>query len=123
LSERKINVPILIAEKRSAEFPDTPSVMEFVKDESTRRQLELLMTTQNMDRPMMLPPGVPAQRVKALRVALDATLADPAFLSEVEKRSLHIDPVNGEDMTNALVRAFSFPPEVIAAARETMGGR
>ncbi len=56
--------------------------MEFVKDDATRRQLELLMTTQNMDRPMMLPPGVPAERVKELREALNATLADPAFRAE-----------------------------------------
>ncbi len=39
----RFTVPILIAEKRSAEFPDTPTVMEFVKDEPTRQQLDLVM--------------------------------------------------------------------------------
>jgi len=43
LTERKITVPILIARKRSPEFPDTPTVMEFVKDEPTRQQLDLVM--------------------------------------------------------------------------------
>src|ERR1700693_1804876 len=46
LSEHKISVPILIAEKRSAEFPDTPTITEFVKDESTQQQLDLLMVSQ-----------------------------------------------------------------------------
>jgi hypothetical protein len=55
LSEHKISVPILIAEKRSAEFSDTPTIMEFVKDESTRQQLDLLMVSQGLDRPVMLP--------------------------------------------------------------------
>ena len=79
LSEHKISVPILIAEKRSAEFPDTPTIMEFVKDEATRQQLELLMVAQNLDRPVMLPPGVPAARVEELRQAFDATMVDEAF--------------------------------------------
>lgn len=123
LTERKINVPILIADKRSAEFPDTPTVMEFVKDEPVRRQLELLMISQSLDRPLMLPPGVPAERVAELRAAFDATMADPAFRADVERRSLHLDPMGAHDMTAALARAFALPPEVIAGAREMMAGK
>jgi tripartite-type tricarboxylate transporter receptor subunit TctC len=123
LTERKIHVPILIAEQRSPLFPDTPTVLEFVRDEATRRQLELLMVTQTMDRPVLAPPGVPAERVKALRDALTAVMRDDAFRAEVERRNLQVDPVGGEDMTRMLQRAFAAPAEVIAAARETMGGR
>jgi len=123
LTEKKINVPILIAEKRSALFPDTPTVMEFVKDDATRRQLELLMVAQSMDRPVLAPPGVPPARVKELREALHATVRDRAFLADVERRNLQVDLVPGEVMSRMLERAFAAPPEVIAAARETMGGR
>ena len=47
------------------------------------------------------------------------------FLVEVKirQRKTILDPVRGEEMTVMLQRAFSAPPEVIAAARETMGGR
>jgi tripartite-type tricarboxylate transporter receptor subunit TctC len=123
LTERKIQVPILIAQKRSAEFPDTPTVMEFVKDEPTRQQLDLVMLTQGLDRPVMLPPGVPAERVRELRAAFDATMADPAFRADIERRNLHIDPVPGEEMAKAFERAFALPPEIIAGAREMMAGR
>ena len=123
LTERKIQVPILIAQKRSPEFPDTPTVMEFVKDEPTRQQLDLVMLTQGLDRPVMLPPGVPAERVRELRAAFDATMADPAFRADIERRSLHVDPVRGEEMAKAFERAFALPPEVIAGAREMMAGR
>jgi tripartite-type tricarboxylate transporter receptor subunit TctC len=123
LSEHKISVPILIAEKRGAEFPDTPTIMEFVKDEATRQQLELLMVAQNLDRPVMLPPGVPAARVEELRQAFDATMVDEAFRADVDKKNLHVDPVRGEDMAGALARAFALPPDVIAGAREMMGSR
>jgi tripartite-type tricarboxylate transporter receptor subunit TctC len=123
LTERKINVPILIAEKRSPLFPDTPTVMEFVRDEATRRQLELLMVSQTMDRPVLAPPGVPAERVAVLRKALEAVARDEAFLAEVARRNLQVNLVPGGAMTAMLQRAFSAPAEVIAAARETMGGR
>ncbi|MEA2904755.1 MAG: hypothetical protein QOC56_1118 [Alphaproteobacteria bacterium] len=123
LTENKIRVPIVVAEKRNAEFPDTPTVMEFVKDEQTRQQLDLVLVTQTLDRPVMLPPGVPAERVKELRDAFDATMADTAFRADIERRNLHVDPVRGEDMAKAFARAFALPPEVIAGARDMMGGR
>jgi tripartite-type tricarboxylate transporter receptor subunit TctC len=123
MAERKIIVPVLVAEKRRADYPDTPTVLEFVKDEPTRQQLELVMITQNLDRPVLAPPGTPAERVKELRAALMATLADQAFLAEIEKKNLFVDPVPGDDMVKAFTKAFSFPESVIAAVRETMGVR
>jgi hypothetical protein len=50
-------------------------------------------------------------------------MADPAFRAEIDKRSLHIDPMRGADMTAAYAKAFSFPPEIIAAVRDVMGPR
>jgi hypothetical protein len=122
-AERKIVLPIIIAERRREDFPDTPAVMEFVRDEETRQQLQLMMVAQTMDRPVLAPPGVPGERVEELRAALDATMSDPAFRADIEKRSLHIDPMRGADMMAAYARAFAFPPEIVAAVREVMGGK
>ncbi len=116
-------MPILIAEKRSAEFPDTPTIMEFVKDEATRQQLQLMMVSENFDRPVMLPPGVPSERVAELRQAFDATLADPALRADVARKNLHVDPVSGEVLASAFAQAFSLPADVVAGAREMMGGK
>ena len=51
--------------------------MEFAKDERTRQLLRLLIVTQDLDRPLLLPPGVPPERVRELRDAFNATVADP----------------------------------------------
>jgi tripartite-type tricarboxylate transporter receptor subunit TctC len=123
LTEHKISVPIVVADKRSAEFPDTPAIMEFVKDEATRQQLGLILISQNLDRPVMLPPNVPAARVKELRDAFDATMADPAFRADIERKNLHVDPTSGAAMANALAHAFALPAPVIAGAKEMMGGK
>ena len=122
LTEHKLSVPILIGRQRIAEFPDTPAVMEFAKDDATRAQLELMLLTQDMDRPVLLPPGVPAERVAQMRAALFATMADPAFVTAAQNMHLHLEPVRGEDLAKALAEAYALPPpDVVAAARETMG--
>jgi tripartite-type tricarboxylate transporter receptor subunit TctC len=120
-TERKVALPIMISERRSEEFPATPSIMEFAKDERTRQLLRLLIVTQDLDRPLLLPPGVPAERVRELRDAFNATVKDPAFLADAQKMRLHLDPVSGEDVLKALTAAYAVPAEIVEIARETMG--
>jgi hypothetical protein len=120
-AERKILVPIIVAARRHADFPNTPAIMEFVRDERTRQQLELMMVAQNLYRPVLAPPGVPSARVEQLRDALAATMADAAFRADIDKRNLHIDPMRGEDVAKGYARAFAFAPEIVAAVRDVMG--
>jgi len=123
LTERKIVIPIMVSERRSRDFPDAPSVMEFAKDEPTRQQIRLLIVTQDLDRPVLAPPGVPAERVKLLREAFNATMADPAFRADIDKLRLTLDWVPGEDVAKTIAAAYAMPPAVVAAAKETMAGK
>jgi tripartite-type tricarboxylate transporter receptor subunit TctC len=123
LTEHKIVAPIVVSEKRSADFPDTPSVMELAKDEPTRQQLRLLIVTQDLDRPVLTPPGVPTERVKDLRDAFNATMTDPAFRADIDKLRLTLDWVRGEDVAKTLAGAYAMPADVVAAAKEMMAGK
>jgi tripartite-type tricarboxylate transporter receptor subunit TctC len=123
LTEHKIAVPILIAEKRSADFPDTPAIMEFAKDKATRDQLGLLIVTQDMDRPVLAPPKTPPERVAELRAAFVKALADPELRADAARSHLHLDAVRGEDLAANLARAYALPQEIVASARETMSGK
>ena len=123
LTERKIVIPIMVSEQRSRDFPDAPSVMEFAKDEPTRQQIRLLIVTQDLDRPVLAPPGVPAERLKLLREAFNATMADPAFRANIDKLRLTLDWVPGEDVAKTIAAAYAMPPAVVAAAKETMAGK
>ena len=99
LTEHKIVAPIVIAMKRHPDFPDTPTVMEFAKDEATRLTLELMTVSQGLDRPVLMPPNTPPARVKEIRDAFKATLTDPDFVAEIKQRNMGLDPVFGEEMT------------------------
>jgi tripartite-type tricarboxylate transporter receptor subunit TctC len=123
LTEHKIVAPIVISLTRHPDFPDTPTVMEFAKDKATRMTLELMTVSQGLDRPVLMPPNVPAARVKEMRAAFKATVTDPDFIAEIKHRNLGLDPVFGEEMTETLAQAFASPPEVIEAARQALGGR
>src|ERR1700730_3044531 len=95
--------------------------MEFANDAATRAQLELMLLTQDMDRPVLLPPGVPPDRVREMWHGLSATMEDRDFVKAAQNMRLHLDPVRGEDLAKALADAYALPPDVVAAARETMG--
>src|SRR5262245_12291004 len=123
LAERKIVIPIMVSERRSRDFPDVPTVMEFAKDEAARQQIRLLIVTQDLDRPVLAPPGVPAERVRLLRDAFNATMNDPAFRADIDKLRLTLDWVKGEEVAKTIAAAYAMPPEVVAAAKETMAGK
>ena len=118
--ERKIAVPIQIAPHRDPEFPDSPALYEFVKDERTRQILELVMSPFEMDRPILLPPGTPPERVAALRKAFSAAMRDPDFHAEAKRQNIEIKEISGERVAEVIRRAYSMPPEVIKAANEAM---
>ena len=63
-------MPVQVALERNPLFPDSPAVSEFAKDERTRQILELILAPLEMDRPILTPPGVPAESVAALRTSL-----------------------------------------------------
>ena len=120
-SQKKVSVPIRIAMKRSPMFPEAPALIEFAKDERTRQTLQLLFSPQGMDRPILAPPGVPAERVAALREAFHKAINDPAFREEAAKQRIGIDEVSGEEVAEIIRTAYSMPPEIINSARELMG--
>ena len=121
IKDKKILVPILVAEKRNKKYPDTPALFEFVKDEATRQKIDLLTVTQKLDRPILAPPGTPAARVKELREGLAATVRDPDFIAELEKKRLTLEPTSAEEAIRIYRAAYASPPGVVDAVREIMG--
>ena len=99
------------SEKRNPDYPDTPAVMEFVKDKTTRQTLDLLTVTQKLDRPILAPPNTPAERLQELRTALAATARDPAFLAEIKKKNLTIEATGAEEMARIYADAYASPPD------------
>jgi len=117
---RKVSVPVQIALERDPEFPDSPALVEFTKDERTKQILQLVLSPMDMDRPILLPPGTAPDKVAALRTAFHETMNDPEFIAEARRTNIELAEVSGEKIQMILERAFAMPPDVIAEAKNAM---
>jgi tripartite-type tricarboxylate transporter receptor subunit TctC len=118
--QKKVVVPIVIAFERNPLFPDAPAIAEFAKDERALQVLRLLIVSQDMDRPFLVPPGVPPERVAALRTAFQAAINDPGFRADAARMGLEINGVDGEKVAKLLQDAYALPPDVVKVAAEAM---
>jgi tripartite-type tricarboxylate transporter receptor subunit TctC len=120
IQQKKFAIPFQIALERDPEFPDVPALGEFAKDTRTKQVLELIASHMAMDRPLVMPPGVPPERVAIIRRAFQAAVSDPAFIAEVERQKLDVDAVPGEGVARLLTNAYAMPPDVVSAARDAL---
>jgi tripartite-type tricarboxylate transporter receptor subunit TctC len=97
-----------------------PRTVDFAKTEEERQILELLYSQGIFGRPYVLPPGVPADRVAALRKAFMETLQDKTLLAEAEKMKLDIDPISGDDLQALVAKLFALPPSIAVKARQAL---
>jgi tripartite-type tricarboxylate transporter receptor subunit TctC len=118
--QHKVSVPIQIALKRDPEFPDSPAVEEFAKDEKTKQILKLILAPMGMDRPLLAPPGTPPEIVAALRKAFHEAMNDPGFVADATKAHIEIEEVSGEEVEKIIADAYAMPKDVIEAANESM---
>ena len=63
-------------------------------------------------RPVFAPPGIPDERLQALRTAFDETMKDPAFLAEAQLEGLDIEPVNGTELQKIVTDILTSPASV-----------
>ena len=111
-AQKKIFVPVAIGLERSPLLPDVPAVVELIPDERKKQILQLVLAPQGMDRPILMPPGVPADRVALLRRAFNDTMKDPAFLDDAGKLKLEINVLTGEQLTELIDALMKTPPEL-----------
>ncbi|HEY2919470.1 MAG TPA: hypothetical protein VGK77_10810, partial [Candidatus Binatia bacterium] len=83
-----------------------------------RRLARVILAGDELGRPMVAPPGVPAGRVKILRDAYAKALKDPDLLSEVTKSRLDMEPSTGEEIQNLYKELMSQPREVIERVKK-----
>lgn len=114
IKDKLLNVIVQVGVDKLPDLPDVPGALDLVTEPDKRQVLELILIRQEIGRPIVLPPGVPADRVAALRKAFDATLRDAAFLAEAEKAGMEIEPLTGLQVETMLAKAYGAPPAIVA---------
>jgi tripartite-type tricarboxylate transporter receptor subunit TctC len=106
--------------KREKELPDVPTVGEIATNPLDKKAVEVLAAQIDLGRSFYMPPGVPADRVKALRVAFDATVKDPGFLADAKKSRSEIVYASGEEMERVIASVLDVPKEAVARLQKAM---
>jgi tripartite-type tricarboxylate transporter receptor subunit TctC len=97
IEKRYIRLLATSKNKRDQRLPEVPTIEELAPP-GKKNLLSALYAAENIGRSVVLPPGVPPDRVKTLRDAFAEMTQDPQFLKEAEKIGLEIGLTRGEDM-------------------------
>jgi hypothetical protein len=103
-----------------ADLPAVPAALDLVSDPVKKQVLTLILIRQEPGRPVAAPPGVPADRLAALRRAFDLTMKDPDFAAEAEKLQLEIEPLTAAEIDKLLATAYATPKPVVQQAAELL---
>jgi tripartite-type tricarboxylate transporter receptor subunit TctC len=125
ISDKLLNVIVQMGLTKLADLPDVPSALDLVTHVDSKQVLKLILIRQEAGRPFAAPPGVPADRLAALRRAFDATLADGEFRADADKAQLEIEPLTAGEIETFLALAYGAPKAIVqkAAALVEPSGR
>ena len=97
-----------------------PLATQFAKSDEDRQVMELIESQGVFGRPYVMPPGVPAERVAALRRAFVATFKDPALRAEGDKMQLDLDYMSGDDLQALVAKLYALPGNIVARAKAAL---
>jgi tripartite-type tricarboxylate transporter receptor subunit TctC len=120
LREGKIRILVQFGRERLPELPDVPAAPELASSDIDRDMLRFFALKYDMAYTLIAPPGVPAERLAALRNAFDATMKDPEYIAAAKKISLPINPLSGDEVTKLVAQIQDAPQYVVDRLRSTL---
>ena len=117
LRDKTVNIIVQFALKRHPELPDIPTAVELARNEDERQVLAAIMNASEVGTAFFTSPGIPGDRLTALRRAFDQTMTDPEFLAEAERVRLGVSPMTGEEVQKLVAQVSSLAPALLERVR------
>jgi tripartite-type tricarboxylate transporter receptor subunit TctC len=114
----KYNFLIQAGLKKFPGYEEVPLLRDLATNEEQQRVFDFICNAVSVARPLVTNPGVPPDRVAALRRAFDATLADPAFLQDAARQNLEISARSGEELQKVVYDILDASPDLLEKIRE-----
>jgi tripartite-type tricarboxylate transporter receptor subunit TctC len=121
LRDKKIKIILQTTPERIPELPDAPCLGEIGKAPADRQVFALYASGSAIGRSLIGPPGVAAERVKALRDGFDAMVKDADFVADIQKINVELDPLPGAALAQLVEKALAVPASVRQRAVEAFG--
>ena len=123
VANKRLNYILQVGLKKEPDLPDVPLLTDLATDDETREIFMFFSRVVAISRAIVTSPGVPPERVTALRRAFDATMKDPEFIAAVEKAHAEISPMTGEDVQRTVVETINTPKPLLEKVRIAMEPR
>lgn len=120
MKEGKLHPILQLSLHEIKDLPGVPNVMAITTTDQQRDILRLVLARQVIGRPYAAPPGIPQERLDALRKAFDETMKDPAFIADAKKAGLEVEPVGGVEVEKLIRGLYALPKEEIEKARKVI---
>lgn len=114
LADKKITIMSVAALEPLPDLPDVRPIIDFAKTDEQRDLIELLLISSELGRAFAAPPGVPADRLAALRDGFDKSMKDPELLAEATQRKIDIELMSWQRLDGLIKKAVASPPELLA---------
>ena len=114
VAEKRLNWLAQLADRRSAQFPDVPLLQELAADPLDKSVFSFLALRRIPGKILITPPGVPADRLAALRTAFVAVMHDAAFLDGLKNLRLDADPRTWQEAAQIIRETVETSPKVLA---------
>lgn len=119
--ENNINILLQAASQPDPRLKDAPLATEAAPEGIERQALALFFARTEVGRPFVAPPGVPQDRLDALRKGFAETLEDPGFIADAKKQQLNIVPTSWQTIQEDVAKAYDTPKDVVAATIKALG--
>src|SRR5262245_28025516 len=117
IRDKKVSLLVQFSLKRHPEMADVPTAVELGRSDEEKRILSAIMVAAEVGTAFFTTPGVPADRLAALRRAFDATMKDPEFLADVQRATLSVSPMTGEDLQKLVAEVSNLAPDLLEKVR------
>lgn len=108
IAQKKVTLLLQYGAVPAPDLKDVPFAADLIKDEKDRLVMQIASAPIALGRPIFAPPGVPADRVAALRKAVSDTYRDPAYLADCAQQRLECtDPSSGADVADLIGKTYS----------------
>jgi len=97
-----------------------PLTVDFARTPENRAIMELIYSSETFGRPYMMAPGVPAERVAALRNAFIDTLKDAEAVAEAQRIGLDLEPISGEELQALAEKIYATPAVIVERAKQAV---
>jgi tripartite-type tricarboxylate transporter receptor subunit TctC len=117
IANKEVNI-LVHSGPKSSDLKEVPALNDLVTDATDKQVVDIVTAGDSLGHPFATSPGVPPERVAALRQAFADMLKDPDFLKDAAAVRKEIDPVSVDEIEAAIARAFNATPAAKERARK-----